>query len=63
MIKAVKRFIQDEEGFDLAQFSTYTALAIGALALIWFTFLKPRIETAGESVGDVIERGYDDIPE
>ncbi|MTI84388.1 MAG: hypothetical protein FH756_10885 [Firmicutes bacterium] len=63
MLKAVKRFIQDEEGFDLSQYATYTAIAIGTLALIWFTYLKPEIENAGESVGGVIEKGYNDIPE
>lgn len=60
MLKRVVSFLRDESGFDLVQFSVYTGVAVGALAFVWFFYLKNRIHTAGNATGQVIERGYTD---
>lgn len=63
MLSAIKSFLSDENGFDLTQFAVYTAAAGGLFALIWFTYLRDRVKTAGEKTGGVIEKGYSDIPQ
>jgi len=62
MLKEIIRFIKDERGFDLVQWSLYTAIAAGAIAFIWWGLgLKDKITGAGQGIGNVIDSGNRDL--
>ena len=62
MFQSIFRFIRDERGFDLVQWSLYTAIAAGAIAMIWWGLgLKDKISDAGQGIGNVIDSGNRDL--
>lgn len=62
MFDSLLRFIKDEKGFDLVQWSLYTAIAAGTISIIWWGLgLKDKITGAGQGIGNVIDSGNKDL--